>query len=216
MRTLIVEDHPLYIEGLRSVLETSDSSDELVAAKSCEEALGIDESEGFDLVILDYYLPGASGIEALTSLKKRFPEARIVMMSSDPHPRIIHEAIENGASGFIPKIEEKDVFIAALKLVHAGGVYLPPIALAATPTVQHVGATEQPGSKSPIDSLSPRQAVVMMKAIEGKPNKVIARELDIAEGTVKAHLSSAFRAFGVRNRTEAVFLAAKAGWQLAR
>ena len=210
MRTLIVEDHPLYIEGLRSVLEASDSSDELVAVTSCEDALELDQGEAFDLVLLDFYLTGSSGIEAL---KEHFPDARIVMMSSDPHPQIIQEAIEHGASGFIPKIEEKAVFIAALELVRAGGVYLPPIALAASPTVQHVNPAPPPETKNPIDALSPRQAEVLMKAIEGKPNKVIARELDIAEGTVKAHLSSAFRAFGVRNRTEAVFLAAKAGWR---
>ena len=213
MRTLIVEDHPLYIEGLRSVLEASDSSDDLVAVTSCEDALELDQGEAFDLVLLDFYLTGSSGIEALTSLKKRFPDARIIMMSSDPHPQIIQEAIEHGASGFIPKIEEKAVFIAALKLIRAGGVYLPPIALAASPTVQRLSPAPPPETKNPIDALSPRQAEVLMKAIEGKPNKVIARELDIAEGTVKAHLSSAFRAFGVRNRTEAVFLAAKAGWR---
>ena len=215
MRTLIVEDHPLYIESLRSVLEASDSSDELVAVTSCEEALELDEGAAFDLALFDFYLTGMSGIEALTALKRHFPDARIVMMSSDPHPQIILEAIEHGASGFIPKIEEKDVFIAALKLVRAGGVYLPPIALAASPAGQSLNPNEQPKAKNPIDALSPRQAEVLMKAIEGKPNKVIARELDIAEGTVKAHLSSALRAFGVKNRTEAVFLAAKAGWRSA-
>jgi DNA-binding NarL/FixJ family response regulator len=122
---------------------------------------------------------------------------------------LIKATIDAGAAGFIPKTSTQDILIAALKLILAGGVYIPNLAMhgrsAAAP--HRNGASD--GSPSAIESLSKRQLEVLARAVQGKPNKVIARELYIAEGTVKAHLSAAFQALGVSNRTEAVYAAAK-------
>jgi DNA-binding NarL/FixJ family response regulator len=133
------------------------------------------------------------------------------VLSGEEDPRQVRRAIDAGAAGFIPKSSTPEVLLSALRLVLADGVYLPAVALKGIAA----GGTEAPVSADRIgDSLSERQIDVLRKAVQGKANKVIARELSISEGTVKAHLSAAFRALGVHNRTEAVYAAARSGLQL--
>jgi DNA-binding NarL/FixJ family response regulator len=132
--------------------------------------------------------------------------------------------VDAGAAGFIAKATQPQLMIAALKLVLAGGVYLPPEALQQSGTQAHQTAASSPNSlvkpadkavPAEVASLSAKQLEVLLKAIQGKANKIIAREMDLAEGTVKAHLSLAYRSLGVANRTEALFKAAQLGLQPA-
>jgi DNA-binding NarL/FixJ family response regulator len=118
--------------------------------------------------------------------------------------------------GFIPKSSTPEVLVQALRLVLAHGVYLPPTVLDAAAMTTPTTAADSQGAAGHATSLglTTRQIDVLRCVIQGKPNKIIARELDISEGTVKAHLSSVLRAFGVRNRTEAVYAAAKLGLRL--
>jgi DNA-binding NarL/FixJ family response regulator len=120
-------------------------------------------------------------------------------------PQVVHAAIELGAMGFIPKSSTTELMIQAMRLVLAHGVYLPPAALDAVP----------PDVSAGLPGLTPRQMDVMRCLISGKPNKVIARELDVSEATVKAHLTAVFQALGAKNRTEAVYAAAKLGLRIA-
>ena len=212
LRTLLIDDHVVFTQGLKFLLSDLDETIEFFEATSCEDALELEVAHDIDLILLDFHMPGLHGIDALKSMKQRFPSAAVVMLSSEDNPQLTRDAIENGASGFIPKSSTSQVLIAALRLILAGGIYLPTHALT---DVGHrepaATTTESDAAIEPIEGLSNRQLQVLMKVVQGKPNKIVAHEMNISDGTVKAHLSAAFRALGVHNRTEAVFVAAKLG-----
>lgn len=211
MRTLLIDDHPVFTASLKFLLSDLDESIEFAEATSCEDALENGESGDIDLVLLDFHMPGLHGIDALQAIKERFPSAAIVMLSSEDNPQLIRDSIDNGASGFIPKSSTAQVLIAALRLILAGGIYLPTHALTDVESRTSAPVAEDTAAPMEVEGLSNRQLQVLMKVVQGKANKVVAHEMNISEGTVKAHLSAAFRALGVHNRTEAVFVAAKLG-----
>lgn len=211
MRTLLIDDHAVFTQGLKFLLSDLDETIEFVEATSCDQALGTDHPEDVNLILLDYHMPGLHGLGALEAIKDNFPSATIVMLSSEDNPRLIREAIDNGAAGFVPKSSTAEVLVAALRLILAGGIYLPTSALTDVSDRDNVPADDGSSQTNEIDGLSSRQLEVLMKVIQGKANKVVAHEMNISEGTVKAHLSAAFRVLGVSNRTEAVFAAAKLG-----
>jgi DNA-binding NarL/FixJ family response regulator len=204
VRILIVDDHALFREGLRRMLRDLDAQAEIREAGGCDEALAL-ARENFQLVLLDMHMPGTSGLEALAALRTACESARIVVLSGEEDPRLVRQVIDAQAAGYIPKSSTPQLLFSALRLVLAGGVYLPTLAL------RDMGA---PDGSPAAGGLSGRQLDVLRKAVEGKSNKVIARELAISEGTVKAHLAAAYRALGVKNRTEAVYAAARSGFHL--
>ncbi len=189
------------------LLSDLDESLEFVEAESCQQALACD-ADSCDLILLDYHLPGVDGLEAMAAIHQRFAGATIVVVSGEDHAQTIRAAIEAGASGFIPKSSTPEVLVAALKLILAGGVYLPPMLMNGPASA--VDDSQAAGSKGK-HGLSSRQLQVLLKVIQGKANKVVARDLNISEGTVKAHLSAAFRTLGVHSRTEAILAAARLG-----
>lgn len=203
MRILLIDDHILFRDGLKLLLSDLDENTEFLEAEECESALPL--AADTDIVLLDLKLPGVHGLEALSALRETAASAAVVVLSSQDDPATIRAAIDAGAAGFIPKSSTQQVLIAALRLVLAGGSYLPPHLLEYTPSAPARNAD------AALAALSERQRETLMCAVQGKANKVIARELDISEATVKAHLSAAFRTLGVRNRTEAVFAVAGAG-----
>lgn len=209
MRILIIDDHALFRQGLRFLLRDLDADLEIVEAGDCAQATAL-AGESFNVVLLDLHMPGVAGLDALEAVRQAFEASRIVVLSGEEDPRQVRRAIDAGAAGFIPKSSTPEVLLSALRLVLADGVYLPAVAL------KGLGGEEADALSSDRlgDALSDRQVDVLRKAVQGKANKVIARELGISEGTVKAHLSAAFRALGVHNRTEAVYAAARSGLQL--
>lgn len=204
MEVLLIDDHPVVREGLVKLLQ------ELEPLVHWSEASGMNEAvrkgDAFDLVLLDMHLGGIDGTEALAMARTSFPSATLVVVSADEDPVLVRRCIELGASGFIPKSSTPAVCKLALQLVLSGAVYLPPVVLKEPRT--EPGATSGHGETS---GLSERQLEVLRMAICGKSNKMIARALDVSEGTVKQHLSAAFRALQVNNRTEAVYRAAELG-----
>jgi DNA-binding NarL/FixJ family response regulator len=209
MNILLIDDHVLFREGLKFLLRSLDAALEVDEAGDCAGALEHAARRGYDLVLLDLKMPGVAGLDALAALREAIPAAPLVVLSGEDSAGVVRAAIEGGAMGFIPKSSTPEVLIQALRLVLARGVYLPPAVLDA--------AAEPPsgsGSEAALRGLTSRQADVLRCVIQGKSNKVIARELDVSEGTVKAHLSSVLRAFGARSRTEAVYAAAKLGLKL--
>lgn len=210
MRVLLVDDHDLFRQGLKFLLGDLDRSIAFFDAASSECALAWAREAPMDLVLVDLHMPGANGMDALGAMRAAFEASAVVVLSSEDDPRLIRQAIEMGASGFIPKSSTPQVMIAALRLVLAGGTYLPPHVLLGFSGAAPEAAPPEVSAHS-VDGLSCRQLEVLMKVVQGKANKVIARELHLSEGTIKAHLSAAFRALGVQNRTEAVFVAAKVG-----
>jgi len=193
MRILIVDDHPLFRQGLRALLAGLDPSVEVEEAGSVAEALAPGE-RAIDLVLLDMKLPDCSGLEALHAVKAVFEHVPVVVISAEVDPTLILRTIDAGASGFVTKTTNAAVAVQALRLVLASGIYLPPEAAVAT-RAGHDALR--------MDLFSERQLDVLQGLLQGKPNKVIARELGIAEGTVKTHTSAIFQILGVSNRTAA-------------
>lgn len=216
MRVLLVDDHHLFRQGLKFLLADLDSAIDFVESENLGSALAFANAPAPDLVLVDLHLPGEEPTDVLLRIRKSFESSMVVVLSSEDNPEVILRAIDAGASGYVPKSSTPQVLVAALRLVMAGGIFIPPLALRA-----YAGSEQSapPATRLPLpresDCLSARQQEVLMKAVQGKANKVIAREMQLAEGTVKAHLSAAFRTLGVQNRTEAVFAAARLGLQPA-
>ena len=207
MNVLLVDDHILFRRGLRHLLSDLDESIRFLEADGVSDLKTLDSST-IELALLDLGLKGPSGIEALRIARDILQDCNIVVLSSEEEPRLIKSCISEGASGFIPKSSTPEILVQALKLVIAGGIYLPTVVL--RPASFEKSST--PASPS-LDELSmtPRQQAALMLAVQGKSNKLIARELEISEGTVKLHLTAAFKALDVKNRTEAVYAAANLG-----
>ncbi|RTL30459.1 MAG: response regulator transcription factor [Burkholderiales bacterium] len=216
VRVLIIDDHPLFREGLKGLLVGLDPAVNVQQAASVSEAQQF-QGQPFDLVLLDLQMPGTYGMEALHQVKTMFDESAVVIVSGDESPATIKQAIQHGAAGYVPKSTDPGVTTHALRLVLAQGTYLPPAAiqqhteLHSHTTVRHApagasSATPEVEQNWPHE-LSPRQLAVLRCLLQGKPNKVIAREIGIAEGTVKAHLWAVYQLLGVNSRAQAMYRA---------
>jgi DNA-binding NarL/FixJ family response regulator len=196
---LLVDDHALFREGLKLQLRELDESIVCLEAGTCEEALAL-APRAVDLVLLDYGLPGLKGLEAIEKVKAAFTAPVTVVSATDDAPTI-RKVIMNGAMGFIPKSMAKREFFAALGLVRAGVVYLPPQVLFGT----------RPGSEG---ELSDIQRQVLAAIVRGKTDAAIAAEIGVTEPEVETLLHRAYRILGVDNRIDAVYELAKRGVKL--
>ena len=210
MNILVVDDHPLYRSGVVYTLQNAGMED--VHVIECSELdlafRRLDEGLHADLMILDLQMPGYTGVDSVRAVRARRPEVPVLVLSGTEDPSVVHECIELGAFGFVPKSAPADVFHAALSLVLAGGVYLPPTSLsvAAPATRAQEDAWSRLGAH-----LTERQRQVLLGIVQGKPNKVIARDLGLSDTTVKSHVAHILDALVVSNRTEAVYALARAG-----
>ena len=208
MHVLLIDDHAMFRQGLKFLLSDLDSSLCFSEAGSCDQAVELLAEKEAQLILLDLNMPGTKGLGALQAVTAAAPITPVAVLSGEEDPSLIRATIEAGASGYIPKASSSEILVAALQLILAGGVYLPHKVLAG---IEAVPAGKDNSIEATKDLLSGRQTAVLLRAIQGQPNKVIAIDLGIAEGTVKTHLSAAFKALGVHNRTEAVFAAARLG-----
>jgi DNA-binding NarL/FixJ family response regulator len=193
MHVIIVDDHPLLIKGLEALLAELDRSVTTRGARSVQEALQAAADTPPNLVLLDLNLPGMRDLDALVHVRSALSSTPIVVVSANDSPEYIWKAVELGAAGYITKDTDQALMINALRVVLSSGVYLPPHAL------RSEGASP---AAAPV--LSDRQISVLRRLLQGKSNKVIARDLAIAEGTVKAHLWSIYQALGVSSRLQAM------------
>lgn len=199
MKCLIADDHQMVRVALKVALEPLGPDVAFVEAANAEEAIAAaGEHEDIDLVLIDLNMPGMGGIEGVKRLRAAHPTLPLLVCSASEDGALVKALLAQGIAGFLPKSDSTQVILQAVRLVLAGGTYVPPRLLAAAPASAEASA---------IDSLTPRQRDVLRLLAQGKPNKVIARELDISEATVKVHLLSVFRVLGARNRTEAVVIA---------
>jgi len=203
MHILIVDDHPLFIKGVQALLGELNPSVQTTGAHSIEAALQFTDRVDVDLVMLDLKLPGATDLDALTRMRSALPATPIVVVSGNDDPDYVWRAIDLGASGYIPKDTEQALMIHALQIVLARGVYLPPHALRSHSSITGAPANGTTTRAAP-PTLSERQIAVLQALLQGKSNKVIARDLMIAEGTVKAHLWSIYQTLGVNSRLQAM------------
>ena len=194
-RVLIADDHPLYCDALRAIVPQACAGADIGEAGSQEEVLAaVAGGPGFDLVLLDLNLPGATGLSCLYALRAAIPATPIVVVSAVDDPKIMHEVIMGGASAFVPKSAPGQVLINALRVTLAGGTYMP---------AGVVEALRDSDRTSPNQDLTLRQRRVLELVATGLSNKQIARTLEISEITVKAHVSAIFRKLGVSNRVQA-------------
>jgi len=205
MRILVVDDHPLMTDVLRTVLGTLDQVAEIKSANDLDAAFAIAASGEFDMVMLDLGMPGCTGVEAVERFRARFPALPVVVVSGVSDPKVINAALDRGAMGFIPKSAPGEVLLQAVRLVISGAIYVPVEALNAPPLPLHAAAGL---------NLSPRQREVLDLLLKGLSNKLIARKLDISENTTKIHVSAVLRALGVASRTQALIAAHRLGLRL--
>jgi DNA-binding NarL/FixJ family response regulator len=205
VKVLVVDDHPLVREGMRSLLAGLEEGVEVLEASSAGEALDVLAAHAqLELVLLDVNLPDRDGLSLLAEFGRRAPDLPVVMLSGVQDPALMHQALDAGAAGFIPKSSLSQVIVPALKLVLAGGVYVPPQMLPAQSAAKGAAALAGP-------ELTPRQRQVLKLVIDGRSNKEIAAALALSEPTVKGHLIAVFRALQVRTRTQAIAAANRLG-----
>jgi len=214
MKILVIDDHVLIREALRGVLrELKGEAAVILEASDSRQAMRhIEQNPDVELVLLDLGLPDRDGLEMLSELGKRYPTTSVVVLSAKQDRDTVMEALDLGALGFIPKSGQREVMLSAFNLIFSGGVYIPPEILnrrepatapRASPALSKAGAADL--------GLTERQIEVLALMMQGKSNKAISRALDLAEPTVKIHVSAILKALKVANRTEAVITATALG-----
>jgi DNA-binding NarL/FixJ family response regulator len=207
MDILITDDHALYRDGLKLALSGLDEDMRFLDASNGVEAIAIAETHpDLALHLLDLSLPGMDGFDTLSTFRKRFPQVPVAILTASEKQIDVQRALAGGALGFIPKSSDSEIILNAVRLIVAGGIYIPSLLL------EMHGITQSPAvlhTHTPALNLTVRQREVLSLLGEGKSNKEIARVLNMAERTVKAHVSAIFQALWVVNRTQAVVVARK-------
>lgn len=203
MRVLIADDHPLVRDALARVMQQLDAGAELLLAQDFDSTQRLAEQTP-DLALVDLNMPGMDGVAGLRRLRLQQPAMPLIVASGQDDPVTIRSVLATGASGFIPKTDSPELLLQAVRLVLAGGTYVPPRTL----DDYRDGA---PPPEADTGGLTPRQLDVLQLLLKGQPNKLIARELGLTEGTVKIHIAAILRALRARNRTEAVVRARELG-----
>lgn len=221
MKVLVVDDHPLIRSAVLELLQKLDANLVSMEASNCAQALEIaDVHSDLDLILLDLNLPDQNGIDGLSVMRDQHPAIPVVVLSATKDRGTVVEAIERGAMGFIPKSASSTIMLNALRLVLSGGIYLPLEAVERKDEHSSGGMTVpmQVPRRKPITTtdlgLTDRQSQVLALILQGKPNKVICRELGLAEPTVKIHVTAILKALNVTNRTQAVIAASQMGLKL--
>jgi two-component system nitrate/nitrite response regulator NarL len=199
MRILLADDHPLFAEALRTLIERSIPGSSLtVVADLAAAHHALAGPQRYDLAILDLHMPGGNGFAGIERTLTQFRDTPVIVISGAATPAEVSRAIELGARGFLPKTLPSKVLAAALQVVAAGGTYLPADYAQTAPA-----APSDRGSSAAAAGLTPREAQVLALLTEGLANKEIGRALELQEITVKLHVRNIFRKLGVRNRVEA-------------
>lgn len=202
-KILIVDDHPMFREALRSVVGFARDGAEIFEADSIDAACDVlRNTPGLDIVLLDLSLPGTSGFDGLILLRSSFPRIPVMIVSGLDDPKIVKEAIRLGAAGFVPKSVDKSTLTQAISEVLGGAVFVPEDLAAILSHAQ--SAPEEGDIAARLAELTPAQIRVLQLIRHGRLNKQIAHELGVSETTVKAHVSEILRKLNVVSRTQAV------------
>jgi len=223
MKVLLIDDHPLILSALQSVIQGLDDDVTVVgvaSARAARETLA--RQPDFDLVLLDLMLGDADGFDVLVEFRAAYPALPVVVVSASDRTSDVIRAIDLGAMGFVPKRATNETLFEALRMVMSGGIYVPPMTMgteqqpgeraAADRAAGGLGAVRQGASEGAFQTapdigtlgLTPRQTDVLALLLKGQPNKLIARELGLSVETVKDHVAAVLRALNVSTRTQAV------------
>jgi len=222
MKVLLIDDHPLILSALQSVIQGLGDHVTVVGASSARAAREtLAASADFDLVLLDLQLGDADGFDVLSEFRSAYPALPVVIVSASDRTSDVIRSIDQGAMGFVPKRASNETLFEALHMVMSGGIYVPPMAMG-TPdrpaeftddsgqgglqNVRRSASESDFQTAQSIESLglTPRQRDVLGLLLKGHPNKLIARELGLSVETVKDHVAAVLRALNVSSRTQAV------------
>lgn len=215
MRMLLVDDHVLFREGMRLVLQQLPDVGEILEASSFNEALRLaEDNPDLDLALLDLNMPGSDGPASVRYFNQRYPHIPVVVVSGEESRTVMEKVMAAGALGYVCKNSSATVMLGALNLVLSGGVYVPPQLLqpqAERPVRREVERPDRRSQHTNEFGLTPRQMDVLQCIAEGLSNKEIADRLVLAEGTVKIHVAATYQTLRVSNRMEAVRVAEQLG-----
>jgi len=220
MNILIADDHELFLEGLKLVLKSHFPEADVTSVKDYNELFTSLQQKHFDLIMTDLAMPGANSLTALSQIHDIAKDTPIIVVSAVFDKEIVQRTIDLGVSGYIPKSSSNELMMSAISLVLAGGVYIPKALLDDVSSLPQTTldfqnlreVTIQTDQKSKVKKLTPRQIDVLRGIAKGLPNKLIAYELGLTEGTVKVHITVILKSLGVSNRTGAVMEAVKKGY----
>jgi DNA-binding NarL/FixJ family response regulator len=223
MKVLLVDDHPLILSALQTVIKGLGDHVNVVGAGSARAAREALKAENdFDLVLLDLQLGDADGFDLLVEFRSGYPALPVVVVSASDRASDVIRSIDLGAMGFVPKRATHETLFEALHMVMSGGIYVPPMSIGTEPPAQgrrrsdananQLNVVNQEATDSGFQTqpslaslgLTPRQTDVLALLLKGHPNKLIARELGLSVETVKDHVAAVLRALGVSSRTQAV------------
>lgn len=224
MKVLLIDDHPLILVALQQVIQGLGDHLSVIGASGARAARDILQKDAdFDLVLLDLQLGDADGFDVLTEFRNAYPAIPVVVLSASDRTSDVIRSIDLGAMGFVPKRASNETLFEALHLVMSGGIYVPPMSMGSpsgSPSPQPGDADRERVStvqnaawgsdfqRAPAGlealGLTPRQTEVLAQLLQGKPNKLIARELNLSVETVKDHVAAVLRALDVNTRTQAV------------
>ncbi|SOC10404.1 response regulator transcription factor [Rhodobacter maris] len=199
MKLLIADDHALVRDAIAALLRAGGCEDVAVAGDLSEALSQVEQLGPFDLVLLDYDMPGMDGLVGLSEMKRRYPDQAVAIISGVARPAAAREALDEGAIGFVPKALPARSIIGAVTLMASGSVFAP------FDFLKQVDAPTMGG-------LSQRETEVLRGICAGQTNKEIAREMDLQEVTVKLHVRTLTRKIGARNRTHAAMIARENHW----
>ncbi|AQU81247.1 MULTISPECIES: response regulator [unclassified Halomonas] len=209
---LVADDHPLFRDALHAVVSAGLADTQLFEADSLAGAIHLIEAhDGLDLLLLDLSLPDAEGLEGLKTLRERCPWLPVAIVSAHQERQLVLDAITLGAVGYIPKSTPREQLLAALTQILQGQLYLPADIMRRPPppnAARSLSAvpTEK---KMRLARLTDKQQDVLRYMAQGMSNKQIARELSIAETTVKTHVSAILRKLGATSRVHAIVIASE-------
>ena len=205
MKILIADDHALFRDGLAMRLEQINPEIVLHQAPSFSQAVKIlDKENNIDIIIVDLDMPDMRWEDGVEELKKKAPNASMIIISASEDIRNIRKILATGIKGYIPKRSDPKIMYNALKLILEGGTYIPPALIESS-------SENNNGYRTNGKSLTNRQSQVLDLIAQGKSNKQIAYEMGVSEATVKLHINALLRSLKVNNRTQAVVTAQKMG-----
>lgn len=200
IRVLCVDDHPLMRDGIAFALQSQKDMELVGQAVDGEEALTLFRELRPDITLMDLQMPGMNGIATIEAIRKEFPKARIVVLTTYSGDVQASRALKAGALGYLLKSMLRTELLGTIRTVHAGGRRIPPEI--ASELAEHISA----------DALSQREVEVLRSVAAGNSNKIVADELSITEDTVKGHMKSILSKLGANDRTHAVLIAIKRGF----
>ena len=211
MKVLIVDDHALFRVGLQGLLERR-GIEIIGSAAEGEEGIRLAKELEPDVVLLDLRMPETGGLSVLSRLNDEQLNIPIVMLTTSDDEKDLADSLKNGARGYLLKDMEPDDLIVALQDIVLGKIVVAPgLTGILADLVRHGDRRDEDDEGKPFNSLTPREHEILCHLSEGQSNKVIARHLDISDGTVKLHVKSILRKLGVHSRVEAAVMAVEKG-----